>query len=401
MVTSPHDPNPLNLDVIFAESAEREADLVFLESLRWFKKEFFDRVCFESQSRDEPVLATLRTEATYRLAEFLYLLRARKIETADDIRSLADRHNQYIVDLLKDGPKLAQLRLTRKRLHGNMFTRDTKPRLVEHWREHPGAIDQSNLARFQFEDMSDETCRKVVVACAEAGYLNREETPYGTILISSNGSLERIFRDCLREQRDPLCASSKADCDLFERMKSGRKAVQGALEGEIGIGRFGSDGNSSRTTGGRKKPKADIVLLKSLMWFKLEFFDRVCSESQNKEERVLATLRLDATYRLAEFLSLLRARRIETEDDIRSLAAQHNQYIIDLSKDGPRMAHLGLTPERLLDNRFTADTMPRLVQLLSSTGSLERILGACLREIFEACLRSCGGASNKEPDPVS
>jgi len=136
------------------------------------------------------------------------------------------------------------------------------------------------------------------------------------------------------------------------------------------------------------------------MWFKLEFFDRVCSESPNKEEQVLATLRLDATYRLAEFLSLLRARRIETEDDIRSLADQHNQYIIDLAKDGPKMAQLGLTRERLLDNRFTDDTMPRLVQLLSSTGSLERIFGTCLREIFEACLRQLRGASNRELNPV-
>jgi hypothetical protein len=197
-------PNPLNLDVIFAESAELEADPVLLESLMWSKKEFFDRVCSESQSRDEPVLATLRLEATYRLAEFIFLLHARKIETADDIRSLADLHNQYIVDLRKDGPKMARLGLTPDRLLDNMFTDDTKQRLAQHWREHPGAIDQSNLARFLFAVMSSETCRKVVVDCAKAGFLNREKTPYGTILLSSTGSLERIFGACLRELRQRI-----------------------------------------------------------------------------------------------------------------------------------------------------------------------------------------------------
>jgi hypothetical protein len=175
-----------------------EADLVLLESLMWFKKEFFDRVCSKSQSEDERVLATLRLDATYRLAEFLYLLRAGRIETADQIQLRADLHNDYIEDLLKDGPKMARLGLTRKRLLNNMFTAaDAMPRLVQHWREHPGAIDQSNLARFLFEDMSRETCRKVVVACAKAGYLNRKGTPYGTTLISSNGSLERTFGACL------------------------------------------------------------------------------------------------------------------------------------------------------------------------------------------------------------
>jgi hypothetical protein len=36
------------------------------------------------------VLATLRLEATYQLAEFLYLLRARGIETEQQIQCLRD-----------------------------------------------------------------------------------------------------------------------------------------------------------------------------------------------------------------------------------------------------------------------------------------------------------------------
>jgi len=40
---------------------------------------------------------------------------------------------------------------------------------------------QSNLARFLAALMSTETCRKIVVACAQAGFLLRERNPYGTI----------------------------------------------------------------------------------------------------------------------------------------------------------------------------------------------------------------------------
>jgi hypothetical protein len=72
------------------ERDEIEADLALLESLRWSKKEFFDRICQESKSQDEKVLSVLRLEPTYQFAEFYYLLRARRIETEDDIQRLAD-----------------------------------------------------------------------------------------------------------------------------------------------------------------------------------------------------------------------------------------------------------------------------------------------------------------------
>jgi hypothetical protein len=75
------------------------------------------------------------------------------------------------------------------------------PRLLQHWRESAGAIDQSNLARLLMSVMSTETCRKVIVACADAGFLARKRTPYGTVLVISNGTLEEIFGGCLRDLR--------------------------------------------------------------------------------------------------------------------------------------------------------------------------------------------------------
>ena len=152
-------------------------------------------------SRDDDVLATLRLEATYQLAEFLYLLRARDIETEEQIRMLAELHNQYFVELTKDPAKAARLGLTHDRLLDAIFTADILPRLVRNWAARPGTLDQSNLARFLAALMSTETCRKVIVACSEAGFLARDRGAHGAVLVRSDGTLERLFPQTLRDLR--------------------------------------------------------------------------------------------------------------------------------------------------------------------------------------------------------
>jgi len=186
---------------VFADAAELEPDLALLESLRRARKEFLDLICEESRSRDDDVLATLRLEATYQVAEFLYLLRARGIESEEQIRMLAELHNTYIVDVTKDAAKAGRLGLSRDRLLDAIFTADTLPRLVHHWAERPGTLDQSSLARFLAALMSAETCRKVIVACGEAGFLARDRSAQGAILVRSVGTLERLFAQVLRDLR--------------------------------------------------------------------------------------------------------------------------------------------------------------------------------------------------------
>ncbi|CAN7724798.1 hypothetical protein LJR220_001737 [Bradyrhizobium sp. LjRoot220] len=188
-------------DKVATTLATWDEELALLENLRWSRKEFVDRVCASSQSADAKVLGVLRLEATYQLAEFYFLLRARGIETEADIERLAELHNQYVVDIMKDAAKMDRLGISRERALESMFTADTMPRLLQHWRESVGAIDQSNLARLLMSVMSTETCRKVVVACAESGFLERKRTPYGTVLVFSNGTLETIFGNCLRDLR--------------------------------------------------------------------------------------------------------------------------------------------------------------------------------------------------------
>jgi hypothetical protein len=186
---------------VFADGAQVMADLNLIEVFRWYRMVFAERLAAASASQDEDVLSTLRLEATYQLAEFYYVLKARGIATEVQIGILAEVHNAYIAELTRDPAKMQRLGLKEERLLAAIFTADTLPRLVQNWRERPGAFDQSNLARLLTVVMSAETCRKVIVACAEAGFLKRERTSYGTVLIVSTGAMEDILGCCLREAR--------------------------------------------------------------------------------------------------------------------------------------------------------------------------------------------------------
>lgn len=165
---------------------------------------FVERICEASKSVDESVLAALRSEPAYQIAEFYFLLKARAIETEEDIRILAELHNEYIVSITKDQAKLKRLGLTAERSLDAIFTADVMPRLLQNWRDNGQAVDQSNLGRLLMSVMSTETCRKIVVACAEAGFLQREKSPYGTMLVRSTGELERIFGGCLSDLRGKI-----------------------------------------------------------------------------------------------------------------------------------------------------------------------------------------------------
>jgi hypothetical protein len=49
--------------------------------------------------------------------------------------------------------------------------------------------------------MSDETCRKLVVAAEKARFVERIRSPFGAVLVVSRGIMERIYGDILREAR--------------------------------------------------------------------------------------------------------------------------------------------------------------------------------------------------------
>lgn len=182
-------------------------DLCLLEALREGKKDFYDTIIERSATDDYDVVTILRQEPTYQLAEFLFALSAYGIASAEAIKSLTELHNRYLTDLTGDREKQRRIGLNEDRIKRALFTEERLSKLLENWRREPPAIDQSDLARLLVGVMSTETCRRVVVACERAGFVEREQSPYSAILIYSNGLLEEIFGRCLRQTRRAISDS--------------------------------------------------------------------------------------------------------------------------------------------------------------------------------------------------
>jgi hypothetical protein len=183
------------------DSSESEKDLSALEHMRRARVNFGTRICESSATQDDDILEDLRLESMFEFAEFYFAIRVMGFTEPDDITILAKIHNQRIIDLEKNPAEMRQRRLSKDRILKGMFTSDTLPRLESCWREAPGSLDQSNLARFLSPQMSSETTRKLVVASTAAGFLNRRETVFSTMVVVSTGVMEDVFGQCMREMR--------------------------------------------------------------------------------------------------------------------------------------------------------------------------------------------------------
>lgn len=186
---------------LFADSEALASDLELQELLLWARTAVPSRLLDASIEPDDTLAEVFRLDAMYQFCEFFYLLKARDITSVEAIQRLAEIHNLHIDMLTRDTEKMRRLGLRKDRLLDAVFTSDTLPRLVETWRELPGRIDQSNLARFFVTVMSSETCRKLVVAAASAGFLERTKSPWGTVLVRSTGTMEAVIGGVLRELR--------------------------------------------------------------------------------------------------------------------------------------------------------------------------------------------------------
>lgn len=195
----------------FADASALEADLTLLEHLKSARKGFVEELCSASRDQSEDVLSVLRMDSTYLIAEFFYLIRAHRIDNAEQFQRLAELHNHYVSELIEDKERAARFGLSSDRLLDAIFTGDTMPRLIQQWTERPGAIDQSNLARFLVTLMSAETCRKIVVACEQAGFLHRERTRGGAAIVISDGVMEGIFAGHVRGLRLSIARDAESD----------------------------------------------------------------------------------------------------------------------------------------------------------------------------------------------
>lgn len=188
----------------FADESETMRDIRTCEALHEARAAFQDALVEGSPIQDRHFVRQLRQEPTYQIAEFFYLLRAFRLDSESKIRRYAELHNRHLEELQADRPKMHRLGLSPTRVGKGMFAADSIPKLVENYRAGDAAIDQSDLSRLLIEVMSPETCRKTAMMLTEAGYLERQHSPYRSVLVRSPGKLERVFARSLRYVRATL-----------------------------------------------------------------------------------------------------------------------------------------------------------------------------------------------------
>jgi hypothetical protein len=183
------------------EATEIERDFTLLGSIHQARAEFSDCICSASSVRNTELFSFLRLDNMYQFVEFFYNLKVQKIVEVEKIELLVNLHNMYLERLLKDKDRMVIMGLTRDRVMKAIVTGEILPRLLDVWRESPGTIDQSNLARLLAVTMSTETVRKNCEAAAYAGFLEMRREKHKPTYIRSNGIMETVFGKCLRDLR--------------------------------------------------------------------------------------------------------------------------------------------------------------------------------------------------------
>lgn len=180
------------------EIDETTADLTFMETLRRMRATFAATIVEAARSDDHDLL---RHDSFYQFAEFFYAMRTYGVDGTEKLERLALLHNEHLQRLRRDPDKLRRYGLSPQRIDAAIFTDDKLLKLTANFSGRVGGIDQSDLARLLVTVMSDETCRKLIIAAESAGFIERLKSPFGAILVVSRGVMERVFGDVLREAR--------------------------------------------------------------------------------------------------------------------------------------------------------------------------------------------------------
>jgi hypothetical protein len=190
--------------IVPADDANRNElalDLTFIETLRRMKARFQSGLLAASASADPGVTLSLRQESCFQLAEFLFALKSYGIGDAETLRRFAELHNQHLLDIRNDRERMLRYGLTPERLDAALFTGDNMSKLLANFSAPQPTIDQSDLARFLVTVMSTETCRKLLLASEQAGFVERIRSPFGAVLITSRGIMEEVYGKTIRETR--------------------------------------------------------------------------------------------------------------------------------------------------------------------------------------------------------
>ena len=172
-----------------------------METLRRMKARFQSTILAASATDNLDTTLSMRQESFFQLAEFFFAFRTFGIDSVEKLDRFADLHNRYLLEVRKDPDRMRRFGLSPERIDAALFTGENLKKLLANFSSQQSAIDQSDLARFLVTVMSTETCRKLVLAAEQAGFLNRTRSPFGAVLVSTNGKMDDIYGTVLREAR--------------------------------------------------------------------------------------------------------------------------------------------------------------------------------------------------------
>jgi hypothetical protein len=178
------------------------AELRCVGALRHARSSFFSDILSHarthlSQTKSVETLTDedideLRSDATYQVAEFFYVARARKLADRETIRLFLRGHNEAMRGYIGDKTKRELTGVTVASAKKGLFSDIQINKVVENIVEGKLRLDQSDLGRILASVFAAETTRNAVISIAKGGLINRVRVGQVTLVVS-NGVLEDYF----------------------------------------------------------------------------------------------------------------------------------------------------------------------------------------------------------------
>ncbi|MCY3877522.1 MAG: hypothetical protein OXF88_24930 [Rhodobacteraceae bacterium] len=173
-----------------------------VKAMRGARLNFMHGITGASRDKKPELLRRLKSDGVLQIAEFFFLLKCHEIKTTRQIKAFARLHNKYLQDTMDSPEELEWLDRTRMQLDGAFFSELGIEKLAENFQRNPPSFDQSDLCRFLVTQQSGENCRRSLKTLQQAGLLDANRIPYGSIVLHSSGKLEQIYLDHI----NALCA---------------------------------------------------------------------------------------------------------------------------------------------------------------------------------------------------
>jgi hypothetical protein len=176
-------------------------------ALRQARADFFARVLETAEAwrraQAEPDLSpeerkVLRSEGVAQIAEFFFVLREAGLSSPAAIASFLGRHNadmQALLDSCNRGYTL--FGLSASRIREAMFQPHQIELILHESAGDTVTFDQRSIGKILTQVMSFESRRTLLVLLASTGLLHRRDFR-SVVLISSNGTIEDLYRQHLR-----------------------------------------------------------------------------------------------------------------------------------------------------------------------------------------------------------